>query len=311
MTENPLFVLWAIQAGVRLYAAGKRVYVEATLDRPLVLPLPSGPGISVASARNFFKNDPQGILIAGRDENTHIRHLIADADAGTLDTEGEETLKHIYKAYLLELQPDVFDTPVSTQAPKGHEIVAIMTVRQWSKGRWGDHPSALQRIAGTVVNIAVDYFLYSPGAVSLNRPTGRALKACLDAIDSLDFSEAPPAEIAGELMIAIVDSVGVHPELIGNTETEKTFIRNISLSLSKAARTHLEKVPTEVLWEGSAWLQMIARAVIKGSAQTVLSDPNTVLGIDTTGNKAQKTKTAVIGDALAQAKATTRSMAAL
>ena len=279
MTENPLFVLWAIQAGVRLYAAGEKAYVEATLDRPLVLPLPSGPGISVASAHNFFKNDPQGILIADRDENAHIRHLLIAADAGTLDPEGEETLKQIYKAYLLELQPDVFDRPVTTETPKGHEIVAIMTVRQWSKGQMGDHPSALQRIAGTVVNIAVDYFLYSPGSISLNRPTGRALKAYLDAIDSLDFSEAPPAEIAGELMLAIVDSIGVRPDLIGNTETEKQLIRNVSLCLSKSARAHLENVPTELRWAGSAWLQMIARAVIKGSTDTVLTDPNTILGL--------------------------------
>ena len=282
MTENPLFVLWAIQAGVRLYAAGKSAYVEATLDRPLVLPLPSGPGINVASARNFFKNDPQGIIIAGREENAHIRHLLAAADAGTLDSEEEETLKHIYKAYLLELQPDVFDRPPFTDVPRGHEIVAIMTVRQWSKGQLGDHPSALQRIAGTVVNIAVDYFLYSPGAISSNHPTGRALRAYLDAIDSLDFSEAPPSEIAGELMVAVVDSVCVHPDLIGNTETEKKLIRNVSLCLSKSARTHLGNVPTEARWNGSAWLQMIARAVIKGGADTVLADPNTVLGLGET-----------------------------
>jgi hypothetical protein len=67
--------------------------------------------------------------------------------------------------------------------------------------------------------------------------------------------------------------------IIGNTETEKKLIRNVSLCISKSARTHLENVPTEVLWEGSTWLQMIARAVIKGGTDTVLNDPNMVLGL--------------------------------
>ena len=90
MSKNSLFVLWAIQAGVRLYAAGRKAYVEATLDRPLILPLPRGPGISTASARNFFKSDPQGTVIAQRDENARIRLLLAAINAGTLNPEDEE-----------------------------------------------------------------------------------------------------------------------------------------------------------------------------------------------------------------------------
>jgi hypothetical protein len=282
MSENPLLVLWAIQAGVRLYAAGRKTYVEATLDRPLILPLPPGPGISAASARNFFKNDPLGEIILLKDENSRIRFLLAADNEGTLNHEDEEELKQIYAAYLAELHPEVFERPISSDEPKGHEIVAIMTVRQWSKGELGDHPSALQRTAGTLVNVAVDYFLYIPGAISPHRPTGRALMAYLETIDDLDFAEAPPAEIAGELLIAVVDSVGAHPDLIGNTETEKRLVRNITISLSESAKTYLEDVPTEVRWEGSAWLKMIARAVIKGSTDTVLAAPNTVLGIGET-----------------------------
>jgi hypothetical protein len=282
MSKNSLFVLWAIQAGVRLYGAGRRAYVEATLDRPLILPLPRGPGISAASAFNFFKNDSQGDVIAQRDENSRIRLLLAAVNSGTLNPEDEEELKQIYAAYLAELHPETFERPISSDEPKGHEIVAIMTVRQWSKGELGDHPSALQRTAGTLVNVAVDYFLYTPGAISPHRPTGRALMAYLETIDDLDFAEAPPAEVAGELLIAVVDSVGAHPDLIGNTETEKKLVRNITISLSESAKTYIEDAPTEVRWEGSAWLKMIARAVIKGSTDTVLADPNTVLGFGET-----------------------------
>lgn len=272
-------VIFAIQAGVRLYAAGQKAYVEATLDRPLILPLPRGPGITAAAAATFFANDPQGKTIAARDENEHIRSLLNAAKTGALAPDEEEAFTQIYQAYLRELEPGMFEEPISFDEPKGHELVAILTVRQWSKGELGDHPSALQRIAGTLVNIAVDYFAHTPEAISDKRPAGRALKTFLQAIDALDFAEAPPAEIAGDLLIAVVDSVGAHPDLLGNTETERKLVQNIAITLTNSAKTHLENVPTEVRWQGSGWLQMIARAVVKGSFDTVLEDPNTVLGV--------------------------------
>lgn len=279
MVANSQLVIFAIQAGLRLYAAGRKAYVEATLDRPLILPLPRGPGIGAAAAHMFFKNDSIGKEIAKIEENERIRILLAAADLGTLEPDGKEEFKQIYFTYLRELKPDTFEDPVMSDEPKGHEMVAIMTIRQWSKGELGDNPSALQRIAGTLVNIAVDYFVHTPEAISEKRPAGRALKAFLEAVDMVDFAEAPPADIVGDLMISVVESVGTHPDLIGNTETEKKLVQNIAMTLSKAAKTHLEEVPMEVRWEGSAWLQMISRAVVKGSFDTVLADPNTVLGV--------------------------------
>jgi len=279
MVANSQLVIFAIQAGVRLYAVGRKAYVEATLDRPLILPLPRGPNISSASAHMFFKNDPKGKEITKIEENERIRILLAKADAGTLDSAGKEEFKQIYFTYLREFSLEEFKDPVMPDEPKGHEIVAIMSIRQWSKGELGEHPSALQRIAGTLVNIAVDYFVHTPEAISEKRPTGRALKAFLEAVDMVDFAEAPPSDIVGDLMISVVESVGAHPDLIGNTETEKKLIQNIALTLSKAAKTHLEEVPMERRWEGSAWLQMVSRAIVKGSFDTVLADPNTVLGV--------------------------------
>ena len=243
MVANSQFVIFAIQAGLRLYAVGRKAYVEATLDRPLILPLPRGPGISAASARMFFKNDPIGKEIAKKEEHERIRLLLAAADSGTLDPAGKDEFTQIYFAYLRELKPDNFDDPAMSDEPKGHELVAIMTIRQWSKGELGEHPSALQRIAGTLVNIAVDYFVHTPEAISEKRPTGRALKAFLEAIDMVDFAEAPPPDIAGDLMISVIESVGTHPDLIGNTETEKKLVQNVTVTLSKAAKTHLEEVP--------------------------------------------------------------------
>jgi len=75
------------------------------MDRPLILPLPSGPGISPAAAANFFANDPKGKIIAARHENEHIRILLAAANACSLGPDGEEAFTQIYNAYLRESEP--------------------------------------------------------------------------------------------------------------------------------------------------------------------------------------------------------------
>jgi len=282
MIDNVQLVLFAIQAGVRLYAAGRKSYIEATLDRPLILPLPTAPGITVESAATFFEDNEKGNAIARRAGNEHILNLLTARKNHTLSEGGEQELIRIYCAYLRELHPEFFTkiSPDAPDEPMGAELVSIMTIRQWSKLEAKDNPTALQRIAGTLVNVAVDYFVQTRGAISDKRPTGRALKAFLEGIDGLDFANTPPAEIAGDLLIAVVDSVGAHPDLIGNTETEKKLVKNIAQTLAKSAKTHLDKdIPTEQKWQGSAWLQMIARAVVKGASDTVLADPSSVLGI--------------------------------
>ncbi len=298
MLANSDLVLFAIKAGVRLYAAGRKAYAEATLKRPLILPLPRGEGIGPESASMFFSEDSQGNAISACDENQRIRTLLSRVDNGEITKEEESELTQIYFTYLRELHPDMFNDPVLTDEPKGHELVAVMTIRQWTKGELGDKPSALQRIAGTLVNIAVDYFAHTPGAISTNRPAGRALKAFLEAIDDLDFAQAPPSDIAGDLLIAIVDSVGSNPDLIGNTETEKKLIQNISIALSASAKKHLADVPTAVRWNGSAWLQIVARAFVKGGFDTVLADPNTILGVNDDQGKFIKEVGGTIADLL-------------
>jgi hypothetical protein len=80
--------------------------------------------------------------------------------------------------------------------------------------------------------------------------------------------------------------VGAHPDLIGNSETEKKLVSNIAKTLGLSAKAHLDQnIPTEEQWQGSLWLQMIARAVIQGGTDTILADPCTVLGIGTAEGK--------------------------
>ena len=48
-------VLFAIQGALKLYAGARQAYVEATLDRPLILPLPRVEGLDDDNAFKPWK----------------------------------------------------------------------------------------------------------------------------------------------------------------------------------------------------------------------------------------------------------------
>ena len=275
MIATSQMIMLAIQAGVRLYSAGRKVYIQDTLDRSITLPLPSGPGINTAAARNFFKNDEKGKIIAKKEENRRIKDLLLKGSDLTHDEKSELIL--IYQTFRFETDPNTSPGSLEDRLTTGNELVAILTIRNWHEDSPG--PTKFQLIAGTLVNIAVDYFAYTPGAISDKRPEGRALKHFLEALDTIDFAVKPPGDVIADVMLAVIDSVANTPSLIGNTATQNALVENIATAMSLSAEKHLAWAPSSERWEGRQWLQMISFAIVKGGTQTVLANPQGVLGV--------------------------------
>ena len=164
-------VLFAIQAGLQLYGAVRKSYIDATLGRKITLPLPSTDGIDWTSARNYFKADP--------DFEERYPEGFALANLSSMTDGDKARIEELYReALALEDASERGDL-------QGDDIVALMTVRQWEND---PNPTALQRVGGTLINIAIDYFRTTPGAVSKRSPQGRALHSFLDALDTKDFA---------------------------------------------------------------------------------------------------------------------------
>jgi hypothetical protein len=166
--------------------------------------------------------------------------------------------------------------------PRIDELQTFITIRQWSDAEASKKITALQRISGTLVNTAIDYFLEAPGAISDKKPEGRALRAFLEAIDDKNFADTPVENLAGDLLVAIVEAVKLEPQLIGNSETTEKLVKNITTSLSVSAKTYLNDLPTTEQRQRGEWLQLIAHSMVKGTAETVLSDPQKILGASKT-----------------------------
>lgn len=263
---SPDTILFAIQAGLQLFGAVRKAYVDGTRGRPLVLPLPRSADVDHTSAATWFTG-------AG----SHVRHnypLVEDImNANNPDESMKEELVEIYLLARSIHNPSESPNESTRGIMAEEELNALLTIRQWQRGRYGDSPTALQTIGGTLVNVAIDYFLQKPGALSDKSPEGRALKTFLYTVDTTDYATTAVTDIIPDLMIAVVDSVSQNPDLIGGGEKEQLLVKNVAESLSQSAKKLLEDASAMQRRDASAWVQLTARALIEGGANTILHHP--------------------------------------
>ena len=257
-------ILFAIKAGLQLYGAMRKAYVDGTRNCTLILPLPRSPGIDWDSAVSFFSEYEDAV----KDRYPRAVEL---AGKSTLTGDEQIEILNIYLAYLTIHEPSLFENGGAALGQfTEDELAALVAVRNWE--------SPIQRIAGTIVNVAVDYFLDTPGAISEVRPQGRALRSFLEAVDDVDFATVETREVVPSVLVAVLDGVTENPDLFSNGANEQTFIKNIATSMSISAARHLENAATTERREAAAWLGIVSYAIVKGGAETVLSNPQRFLG---------------------------------
>ncbi len=265
-------ILFAIKAGLRLFGAMQKAYVDGTRNRTLILPLPRSQGIDWDLAVSFFNEHKDAV----KDQYPRAVNL---ASKNTLTDDEQIEILNIYLAYLTIHKPSLFENSREALGQfTEEELSALVTIRNWEMGEPGVS-SPVQRIAGTIVNVAVEYFLDTPGAISEARPQGRALRSFLRAVDDVDFATVETGEIVPSVLVAVLDGVTENPDLFSNGANEQAFIMNIATSMSTSAVKHLENTATTERWEAAAWLGIVSHAIVKGGAETVLSNPQRFLGV--------------------------------
>ncbi|MCU0864053.1 MAG: hypothetical protein MUC36_09690 [Planctomycetes bacterium] len=275
MLTNAETVLLVIRAGLELFSVARKAYVDSTRSMTLTLPLPRMANATVQSARTWFTGSQAGREAAAR--TPRVAWLLAQA---RLDTERERELLQIYTVLLAATNPATDDSATAKAAVDSEQLCALLTVRQWSEHEPEAPRTALQQIAGSIVNLAVDYYASMPGAISSHRPEGRALLAFLEALDDVDFAATPAQELAGEMLVGVMDGLAAHPGALGGGRAQDQFVRNIATSLSTSAKDLLADATLERKREAGVWLRLVARAMVEGGAQTVLSNPVRFLGVE-------------------------------
>jgi len=159
---SPQIVFTAIQAGLRLYRAGYTAYVDSTRSRALKLPLPRAPEqLTVIAALKFFKKDNEQIkAFIADDKNERLRWLLNKLEEGDLSGQLESEFLQIYTVAFWSTQSVDSDAKLEPASVNADEFISLLTIRQWSQSEAPGKITALQQVAGTLVNIAVDYFAH-------------------------------------------------------------------------------------------------------------------------------------------------------
>lgn len=268
-------VLFAVQAGLRLYGASRKAYADSARGHALSLPLPRAPGVRVDTAESWFLTSPEGGRILN--QTPRIRWLIEQPSRS--ESQNVE-LTDLYLFYWTAANPRGEEAEVTRGEVSDDEMSALLEVRQWSDAEASGMATPLQTITGTLVNVAIDYFVQTPGAIKEERPQGRALLAFLRAMDGTDFAAVPPREIATGIMVAVLDTVSAHPRLLCGGENEEKLIAGVSASLAESAATFLRDATDKERREAGVWLQLIGHAVLRGAAETVLAEPGRYLHVE-------------------------------
>lgn len=283
---SPETILFAIQASIRLYKGTRKAYADDTRGRPIVLPLPPISVDMYGAAHNWFANAEAGIAV--REAHLRIAWLM---DLPERNDEQKAELSDLY-AYFRDDGDQDIQGRLSTD-----EIGAMLEIRQWAEDEAGQTRTALQQVAGTLVNIAVDYFVQVPGAVSTDRPEGRALLAFFRAMDQTDFANTAVTDVAGALIVGIVEAVAETPELLGGGRNEQLLVQGVAEALAAAAKEHLATATTAEKRDASVWLQLLGRAMLKSGAETVLANPQRFLSVE---DDAQAAVISQVGGVLAE-----------
>jgi hypothetical protein len=279
---SPQIVYTAIYAGLRLYRAGYTAYVDSTRNRALTLPLPRAPqNLTVPAAIKFFRKDDEQIKAFIADEkNERLRGMLKKLNEGeNLPQELAPEFLQLYTIAFWSTQSVGSDAKLDPSGVNADELISLLTIRQWSETEAPGKVTALQQIAGTLVNVAVDYFAHTPGLISSNRPEGRALMAFLETIDDVDFAATPLTDLAGSLLVGVLDGVNSVPEIISGGAREQELVRDITRALAVSANQHLATASEDEKRSAGSWLQLIAHSIVKSGAETILADPVRFLSV--------------------------------
>ncbi len=279
-------VIFGIKAGIKLAQQGRQAYVESTISRELILPLPNfNAAIGLSTALTYFRGRG-GVHL---EDKPRLKSLFEKAENNNLLEEGEENdLIKTYKE--LKLIEDVNSGEITgTEIGFSRDtLISLVTIKQWSRNE-SPFPSAAQRVVGTLIEIGVDYFADAPGTFDESSASGRALKGFLKSIDDLNFADEKVDAIAKKLFISAVETIGENPDLLGADDKTCKLVEVVSKGIVKDVRIRLDDLAGGDLSKQEMiqdWAQLVLRSVLSSAGETVLANPNIYLGIENVGKQA-------------------------
>lgn len=277
-------IILGIKAGIKISRQYRQAYVEGTLERELVLPLPNfNPNITDAAAQAYFRGGGRRHLA----DYPRAQELFDKADADQITPQERNELLIIYKEF--KLADDIKSGTVTGGeiGLSGESLLAMVTIRQWSRN--SPFPSAIQRVVGSLIEIGIDYLEETPGAINDKSAPGRALKGFLKSIGQLNFAEERVDQLAKGLFIGAIETISENPDLWGADDKTEILIEAVSTGLAIDIKDRIEQIGGANLSKQEKiedWGQLVLRSVLSNAGEVVLANPRSYLGINAPGQQA-------------------------
>jgi hypothetical protein len=284
VTPSVDIVLVAIRSGIKLGQQMRQAYVDSTKNRELVLPLPNFFGsVDMTSARTFFVGD--GIAYV---EGTPRLAALLQKYHPTADTltmaETSEILTFYREFFYLHVLKA--GSPVSGIANilDLDQFTALLTIRQWNRGD-EEGATVLHRLAGTFVDIGIDYFMNVPGALNKDSREGKAIAGFLQGMSEVPFSEAQLGTLPGRLFVAAIETMSENAALLTGEPAVQELLSVATKGLSIDVSKRLEQLNSSggdlVKQEKIVdWAELVFRSLLSSAGTTVLGNPTRYLSVN-------------------------------
>ena len=274
MTGTVDLLFFAIQAGIHLARTGRKIYKEDTIQREIVIPLPSGFHSDLDTAREHAER------IQTKNPSRFVRVFKETYDDSYDDQNPDrqaEAVQELIQLYLIDLARGL----VPKFQKNARELAGLAAVKQWDAAE-KPFPHPLQRIAGALVETAVDYFVHVPGGIDEDSRHGKVLKSFIEGLDDLDFQEGRWDSIAIGLFSAALDTLQGHPELLETSDEIGEVIKPIVQGVASDVQKHLENLPAEGDLDAEARIgsvgKVVLRSLLRNTGTTLANNPQ-ILGV--------------------------------
>jgi len=289
VSDSTALVMLAIRSGVKLGLQLRQAFVDAAKQRELVLPLPnffSSPDI--VSAANYF-------AVTGREHVTPGSQL--DRLLQKRQTAGQE-LSPEEEDQLLGYHTEFFNLDLIRDGKlsgagdgsrlDAHQFNALITIRQWQRGD-DPNPSTLQRLAGSFIEIGIDYFSTIPGALNKDSREGKILAGFLQGMSEIHFSDEQLGSIPARLLVAALETVSENYQLLPADAKVQELVNVTTRTLSADVARRLELLgDTDLVKKEQVgdWAELVFRSLLSSAGGLVLSDPKRYLDVEQAGQAA-------------------------
>lgn len=303
-------IIFAINAAIRLGRNTQQAYAKSLKSKAIVLPLPRiiNETNKPTLARRFFNNQSEvngGAQFVGEIEELRDLHQRAN-DLGTtrpLSDEEWATYSSYFERFKTTLEAGIAgDLPADYVNVE--ELTALLRIRQWERGKEaGTQP--LQIVAGTLVEIGIDYFNQVPGALNRESALGRVMVHFLSAVNDIPFADKAKMRrhaprIVPQLFIAAAESVGSLSDELKADPKIQDFIRTASQGIASDLFDRLENLSPAQEENAVKWGQLLLRATVANAAGYVFDGPQRLFDLNDGGTELIKKTGGVLLESILQ-----------